>query len=177
MPYDWLRQHWLSERRIGKPGSAKRLYWQFKQCFGSSRGSLYESLEFIKQLTEAVDDDDLKFFDKLKKGVHQFVQSDRKVENEALVYFLPKVHEFLSGQKAIPYNLKTRRRLAAEMFVLTKEFGEQPLPLPKLGKSLQTRIDAEVDIIYLTEKWSRLEKHAGVPKSASGAIRQTFDSG
>jgi hypothetical protein len=157
-------QDWLEEQRTGRPGSPKRLYWDFKECFGSSPGPFYKSLEFMKLLTEAVDHDDLKFFDKLKKGVHQFVDSDRKTEAERLVYFLPKVHEFLSNQKAISYYLQTRRRLAAEMSVLARKFGEQPLPLPKLPESLQMQIDEEAEKIYRVQNWTRLEKRAGVPK-------------
>jgi hypothetical protein len=167
---------WLREQQIGKPGSAKRLYWQFKQCFGSSRGSFYESLEFMKLLGQVSDHDDIKFLDKLAKGGRQFVISKQKVESEALVYFLPKVHDFLSSQKGIPYYLQTRRRLAAEMYVLTKKFEREPvLPIPKSPEELQTMIDNEVDKIISTQKWSRLEKRAGVPgvpPAPSGRKRQ-----
>ena len=34
------RDELLREQQIGKPGSPKRLYWEFKHCFGSFPGAL-----------------------------------------------------------------------------------------------------------------------------------------
>jgi len=155
---------WLTEQRIGKIGSPKRLYWLFKQFYGSrpSSAGLYECLNFITRLAEALDHDDLKFIDKLAKGAREFVKGDKKTLSQGLIYFPPEADEILSSQKEIPYNLQTRRRLAAELHVLSRDGYDPLLPISKLPESVQTRINQEVKNI-VTEH--RHEKLAGVPKA------------
>jgi hypothetical protein len=161
---------WLIEQQIGKPGSPQRLYWEFKDSLGWNSG-LYKSIDTLMLLREALRCDDLEFLNKVFViGAREFVKKNHdKTETEALVYFLPKAIKFLRSQKAIPYNLKTRRRLAAEMYQLSIVFGKEPASVPKLmsqlPKDAKTRIDEEVQKIITRQNWSRIEKRADVEKA------------
>ena len=162
------RGEWLREQQIGKPGSAKRLYYDIKAAL-DDYGPFYEKLKCDQLLRKAFKYDDLEFFDKLAKGAHDYV-SGEKTQSEGLIYFLPKAHEFLCTQKEIPLNRQTRRRLTSEMYLLNTNYRYEEanillaLAALKSSEPLRTMINAQVQKILKKHNWARYEKRAGVPE-------------
>jgi hypothetical protein len=165
-------QDWLSEQQKGKPGSAKRLAYEFRNALTSVFAYPIGKLQALERLTEALESHDSALFRQLADGMDELAKSGELDTTEAeLCYCLCMAHPYLSCQKEIPFNKQTLRALTVRIYCTAKEIGSEPaLPLPEYPQKVQKRIESRI-IAFSKPKWSRIDRKvdlAEVPEAKRG---------
>jgi hypothetical protein len=167
---------WLTERFCGTPGSAKRLAYELRSdlctftLFGISLNDPVKRNQAVEQLTQAFEDYDFEFYDRVAEGLKDLAQTRTDADLRCCV---ARAYEFLKKQK-LSFSKETLRELATRIYAVAIVTRTNPsLPLPSYPPGVEEKIARTIQGLP-KQNWSRIYKDTGtshLPQSQRGGKR------